>query len=508
MAATFRFSPHPHRAAEIDWQEWGDSAFERAGDRLIFLHITAVWSRQCQHMDEEAFSTPAVIAMLNEHFVCIRVDADRYPHVQDRYIAGGWPTNAFLTPTGEVLWAGAYVESGDLLQAGRSVSAAWSERRDELSTEIERRRRALETARTRHAPVGLVRREAADDVLSAITEAFDTRNGGFGGAPKFPEPEAVELLYGIGAGGDADALRMADHTLDGMLAGELVDTVEGGFYRYTLEADWTEPRHEKLLVVNAALLEAYALGARQRDRADWAAVAERTVGWADERMQRADGLWCASQADHDTWYALDATGRAAAERPAVDDTVYTSANARWIAALARAGALLERPDWVSAGAGALDTLLAGMTTPDGPLFHFRVDGAAPQLDFLLIDTLAAADAALALAEASADEKWLETARALVATLQRCFWAEDGGFWERRRSPHDVGALRYRERAFEANAHAARLLMRLARAAGERGARGRAERILAVLSPRAGRYGVAGATFALAVEEFFGGARRD
>ena len=504
--STFRFSPHPNRAGEIRWHDWGEAAFSAAGERLIFLHITAVWSRQCQRMDEEAFSTPAVIAMLNDSFVPVRVDADRYPHVQDRYITGGWPTNAFLTPTGEVLWAGTYVEVPELLQAGRSVASAWADRHDELSTEIERRRRALETARTRHAPVGLVRREPADDVLSAIREAFDARNGGFGEAPKFPEAEVIELLFVLH--GDADAQRMADHTLDGMLAGELVDPVEGGFFRYALAEDWTAPRHEKLLTVNAGLLEAYALGAVRRERADWRAVAERTVAWADERMKRADGLWAASQADDEAYFTLDAAGRASVNAPAVDDTLYSSANARWIAALARAGHLLGRTDWIETAAGALTALHEQMRTVDGPLAHFRVGDAPPQLDFLLIDTLAAADAALALAEAGAGEPWLQTARESAETLERCFWAEDGGFWERRRSPHDVGALRYRDRPFEANAFAARLLLRLARATGERGARARAERILAVLSPRAGRYGTAGATFALAVEEFFGGARRD
>ncbi|MGH7445059.1 MAG: hypothetical protein ACREKM_09290, partial [Longimicrobiales bacterium] len=414
---------------------------------------------------------------------------------------------AFLTPTGEVLWASAYVEADELLRVGRDVLAMWRERRDELSTEIERRRRALEATRNRHEPVGLVRREAADDVVTAIGQAFDARNGGFGEAPKFVEGEAIELLHMLAARGDADARRMADLTLDGMLAGELLDPVDGGFYRYTLAADWTEPRHEKLLTVNAALLEAYARGAARGERADWAAVAERTVGWADAVMRRDDGLWSASQADDDTYYALDAAGRARAQQPCIDRTLYTSANARWIAALAHAGALLGRAEWIATAARALATLLEHMATNDGPLAHFREPGGPPHIDFLLVDTLTAADAALALAEAGAKDPWLAQARSLTTVLERCFWVDDGGFWERRRSPHDVGALRYRDRPFEANALAARLLVRLARATGERGPRGRAERILAVLSPAAGRYGVAGATFALAVEEYFDGGRR-
>lgn len=505
---TFRYSPHENRAADIHWRAWDEAAFAEAGaDTLVFLHITAVWSRQSQRMDEEAFSEPAVIEMLNRYFVPVRIDADRLPHVQDRYIQGGWPTNAFLTPTGEVLWSGTYVDPADLLQVGRDVRAMWVERRDELAVEIERRRRALEAARTRHAPVGLVRREAADDVVTAIGQAFDARNGGFGTAPKFVESEAIELLHLLAARGDADAQRMADHTLDGMLAGELLDRIDGGFFRYALAEDWSEPRHEKLLIVNAGLLEAYARGAARASRTDWRDVAERTVEWANRVMRRADGLWCGSQADDDEYYAMSAADRARASRPAIDTTLYSSVNARWIAALAHAGVLLDRNDWIDDAAAALEKLVREMTTSDGPLAHYREEGGEPQIDFLLGDTLGAAEAALVLAEAGAAGDWLPRARALTRVLEQCFWAEDGGFWDRRRSPHDVGALRYRERPFEANAAAARLLTRLALATGERGLRARAERTLAVLSPGAGRFGVAGATFALAVEEYFDGARR-
>ena len=504
---TFRYSPHANRANEIHWHEWGDAAFDAAGtDRLVFLHLTAVWSLQCQRMDEEAFSNPDVIALLNGAVVPVRVDADRLPHVQDRYIAGGWPTNALLTPTGEVLWAATYVDADGLLKAFSNALATWDRRRDEIMTEIERRRRALETTRTRHAPVGLVRREPADDVLNSIAQAYDPRNGGFGDAPKFVESEAIELLQLLGAGGDADSMRMATHTLDGMLAGELLDTVDGGFYRYTIGSDWTQPRHEKLLGVNAGLLEVYARGAVQHDRKDWRAVVERTITWADTVMSRPDGLWNASQADHETWYALDAAGRARAEAPRIDTTLYTNVNARWIAALANTGRILECEEWVLRAAHALETLLTTMQTSEGVLAHFRTGAEAPSIDFLLIDTLAAADAAMALAEAGAGSEWTTRARELTSTLERCFWMEDGGFWERRRSPHDVGALRYRERPFEPNAVAARLLVRLSKATGERGPRARAECVLAVLSQGAARYGVAGATFALAVEEFFDGAR--
>jgi uncharacterized protein len=499
----FRFSPNPNRANEIPWREWGAAALAEASslDRPVLLHLTAVWCHWCQLMDETTYSDDDVIRLVAAELVPIRVDADRHPHVQDRYIAGGWPTCAFLTPTGEVLWSGTYTEPDRFRNVAAGVLEAWRGRRDDLEREIDRRRRALDAARRREESAGLVRREPADDVLTAIQQAFDGLNGGFGDAPKFPQPEAVELLYAH-ATEDPGLGPLADHTLDGMLAGELWDAADGGFFRYATRADWTAPRHEKLLDVNAGLLEAYALGAVVRGREDWRAVAGRTVAWAEAVLLLPDGLWAGSQCADAAYFAPGAD-RSALRAPPVDTTVYTSCNARWAAALALAGARLARPEWVERAAVTFRTLCATMTAPGGGMFHFREPGEAPQLDILLGDTLEALRAALALAQADGAREWVGQARRLAGHLEAAFWAEDGGFWDRARSPeHAVGALRYRERQFEANALAARLLLELAHASGERNWRGLAERALARVGAVAGRYGVAGATFALASADFF------
>jgi uncharacterized protein YyaL (SSP411 family) len=151
MGATFRFSPRPNRAAEIRWRDWGVDAFAEAGtqDKPILLCLTAVWCHWCHQMDETTYSDPALIQLLNEHFIPIRVDADQYPHVQERYITAGWPTNAFLTPTGEVLWSGTYIEAQQFAAVAEGVRSAWSERRTEFAVEIERGARPRECGRHR-----------------------------------------------------------------------------------------------------------------------------------------------------------------------------------------------------------------------------------------------------------------------------------------------------------------------------------------------------------------------
>lgn len=505
MAGDFRFSPRENRAADIEWRPWGDEAFAEAEaeDRPIFLNLTADWCHFCHQMDEETFSAPAVIRLLNERLLPLRVDADRYPHVRDRYISGGWPTNAFLTPAGEVLWSGTSVGAERLVVVAEQVLDAWAHRRESLLEEIERRQRALSAARSRRAAVGLVRREPADDVLTVLQDSFDPRNGGFGGEPKFPPGEAIEHLYIQGREhGSADWVGMADRTLDGILAGELRDPVDGGFFRYALQADWTEPRYEKLLGTNAELLQAYALGARVRGRDDWRQVAEETVGWVEATLALPGGLWATSQDADPDYYGADAAARAERPAPRVDATLYTDSNAAWIRALATAGAGLGRHDWVERAAAAMEPLLDTMTDGEGRLSHYREDGASPRMPGLATDLLEAATACMALTQATGEPRFLERARALVHTMQELLWEDGGGFLDFRADGPALGALRYPDRPFDVNASAARLMVDLSLATGERKYRGLAERILAVLSPMAGRYGPAAAGFASAVEEFF------
>lgn len=505
MADPFRFSPRPNRAHEIHWRDWGAGAFDdakRAG-RPVLLNLTAVWCHWCHRMDETTYTDPGLISLINEELVPVRVDADRYPHVQDRYIAGGWPTNAFLTPSGEVLWAGTYVPPDEFGQVARGVLGAWRDRRTELQAEIERRRKAMEAARSRRPAVGLVRRVAADDVLAVMQESFDARNGGFGDAPKFPHADAIELLYfQARRTGDADWAEMAARTLDGMIAGELWDAVDGGFFRYALEADWTAPRHEKILEINADQLRAYALGAHLTGRDDWRRIAERTVAWVDATLGRPDGLWGGSQDSDPEYYALDAAGRAARGAPYVDPVIYGSANAQWIRALADAGGRLGNEEWVTRAAEALDALHDRLAAPDGLLYHCVAPDEPPAVPGLLIDTLEAARAGLAVAAATGRSAALERVCALARALEDTFWVVEGGFRDFVPNGDAVGALRYRDRPFEANAAAARLFNDLALVTGERSYRAIAERTLALLSPLAGRYGVAAAEFALAVEEYF------
>jgi uncharacterized protein YyaL (SSP411 family) len=494
---------------EIQWRSWSSETFREAqrSDRLVFLHLCTVWSHWCRVMAEASFADEAVVALLSERVIPVHVDGDRLPYVQDRYLAGGWPTNAFLTPTGEVLWSGTYVDGDTLQRVAERVLAAWQERRSELTAEITRRVRVFQAARRRAPAPGLVRHEAAEDVVTALRGSFDARNGGFGAPPKHPPPDAIELFCMRGAAGDGEAREIAERTLDGMLAGELWDAADGGFFRYALEADWTQPRREKLLDANAALLRCYALGAALRGRNDWTDIAERTVLWVDRTLPHPSGLWAASQTTDEAYFSATAAERASLAAPAADDVLYTDRNAHWIHALAEAGRLLHRDAWVKRAAEALDLLLSCMAAPNDLLHHYQAPGEAPALPVLLIDSLAAARAAVAVSRATGSTEAMQHAARLTSTMENFFWATDGGFYDHALDGDEPMTVRLQDRPFEANAEAVRLLLSLTHATRERGSRVRAERVLALLAPVASRYGTAAAGFALAVQEFYAARRR-
>lgn len=485
----------------IDWREWSAAAFDeaRAADRPVLLSGYASWCADSRNLRDRVLSHPDVAAVVSEEFVPVRFDADRLPHVRDRYNAAGWPVTALLTPDGDLLWAGPTPTPDHFRSFVRQAAQAWRDRRSELEFEIRRRALASDATRGRVTGGGLVRREAADDVLTAAQAAFDERNGGFGESFKPVQPDIIELLLVQGHNADnPDWIQMATRTLDGMLAGDIMDRRNGGFFRLARKPDWTDPATEKLLESNAWALRAFGVGAHLLGRADLVDAVEGTVAWADDTLALPDGLWGGSQAADDSFHA----GGHADEGPPVDRTVYTDAAAQWISALAEVGGRLGRDDWVRRAARGLDALLDTMSADDGLLYHFRPEGGEPAVAGLLSDVVETARACLVLAQATGDWARLTRATELANAMRAHFWAEDGGFNDIAPRIAPVAALSRAVRPFETNATAASVLVDLSMLENGRSWRALAERALAVLTPLAGRYGIGGAGFALAVEHYF------
>ncbi len=263
-----------HAENPVDWYPWGEEAFERARreDKPIFLSVgysTCYW---CHVMERESFSNAAVAREMNEGFVCIKVDREERPDVDEIYMTatqlvartGGWPNSVFLTPELKPFFAGTYFPLRDV--AGRpgfprvlqSLRQAWLFRRPELLQQAETVAQAMEQAMagSRTPAASVPSGDLAAELQQALASRFDAQRGGFGPAPKFPSPGNLSFLLERSA--DAEARRMLLTTLDHMARGGLMDQLAGGFHRYSTDDEWLVPHFEKMLHDNAALGWIYA----------------------------------------------------------------------------------------------------------------------------------------------------------------------------------------------------------------------------------------------------------
>jgi uncharacterized protein YyaL (SSP411 family) len=304
-----------HANNPVDWYAWGEEAFARARseDKPIFLSIGYSTCHWCHVMEHESFEDEAVAAVLNEHFVPVKVDREERPDVDRVYMAfvqgttgsGGWPMSVWLTPDLKPFYGGTYFPPAsrwnrpgfiDLL---RELHRAWTEKRDQ----IEQSARSVIEQLQSVSPTAASSRVPSPDVLASIAaqfrSAFDRRHAGFGSAPKFPRPsELLFLLREFVRTGNGDAREMAVSTLRAMAVGGMRDHVGGGFHRYSVDAAWRVPHFEKMLYDQAQLVLAYLEGAQASDDRFHLDVAEDTLRYVMREMtDQEGGFYSAEDAD-------------------------------------------------------------------------------------------------------------------------------------------------------------------------------------------------------------------
>ena len=297
----------------IEWYPWGEEAFEaaRRTNRPILLDIGAVWCHWCHVMDEGTYSDPEVARLIAQHFVAVKVDRDETPEVDRRYQRevnalsgeGGWPLTAFLTPKGEVFFGGTYFPPQEGLgrpgfrHVLKELARLWREEPEKIAENT----RAVGTALAHEGhgtgrPEALSRSTFLAAVREALASSFDPVNGGFGVAPKFPHPTAVEyLLWATHASGDEAPARQALETLRKMADGGLFDQLAGGFHRYSVDEGWHVPHFEKMGADNSALLSAFVAGFRYGQEPRLLEVVGDTVGWIRTTLEDPQGGFGASQ---------------------------------------------------------------------------------------------------------------------------------------------------------------------------------------------------------------------
>jgi len=295
-----------HAENPVDWWPWSEEALSlaRRERKPILISIGYAACHWCHVMERESFEDDETAALMNEHFVCIKVDREERPDLDAIYMQatqamtghGGWPMTVFLTPEGEPFYAGTYFPPEDrhgmpsFQRVLRGVADAWANRQDSVThtTSSMRELYAASTERTR--TTGTLDESLLSRAMSALVQRYDARDGGFDGAPKFPPTMVLDfLLRQWTRTGEGQALEMVTHTFRRMARGGLCDQVGGGFSRYSVDGQWLIPHFEKMLYDNALLIRLGAhLWQATRD-VEFRRVTEDAIGWVAREMTSPEG---------------------------------------------------------------------------------------------------------------------------------------------------------------------------------------------------------------------------
>ena len=298
-----------HAHNPVDWFPWGEEAFERARaeDKPVFLSIGYSTCHWCHVMERESFDNVEVARLMNELFVCIKVDREQRPDIDDIYMTavqvtqqrGGWPMSSFLLPDRRPFFGATYFPPQQFVDLMRQVDTAWRERRADLeasAAQITDLVRQITAARGAAKDLG---RAVIGQAVQGLVASTDRVHGGFGGAPKFPnETNLLLLLEEALRTGDRGPLDAALVTLRAMARGGIHDQVGGGFHRYSVDGHWLVPHFEKMLYNQAHLLRAYALAYRLTGDPLLARVARQTADYVLRDMTSPEGaFYSATDAD-------------------------------------------------------------------------------------------------------------------------------------------------------------------------------------------------------------------
>lgn len=320
----------------IRWHEWGDEAFAAAQreNKPMLLDIGAVWCHWCHVMDRESYDDPAIAAIVNEFFIAVKVDRDERPDIDSRYQVavqavsgqGGWPLTAFLTPDGKPFYGGTYFPPNDgygrpsFRRVLLSIANAYKEKHSDVVEQAGMVESAIAQSESFAGRGGRVSPSVLTAIQDSALKMFDSQHGGFGQAPKFPHPSALDFLIERYAKSDAaNSARLREvivTTLEHMARGGVYDQLAGGFHRYSVDERWVVPHFEKMCYDNSELLKNYVHAYQATGETFFADVARDIIRWIDEWLSdRQHGGFYASQdadinmdddGDYFTWTLAEA----------------------------------------------------------------------------------------------------------------------------------------------------------------------------------------------------------
>ena len=311
----------------IQWHEWGDEAFAEARreNKPMLLDIGAVWCHWCHVMDRESYDDPSIAAIVNQHFVAVKVDRDERPDIDSRYQAavqavsgqGGWPLTAFLTPDGKPFYGGTYFPPNDgygrpsFRRVLLSIANAFKEKHGDVEEQAAMVESAIAQSEAFAGRDGRISPAVITAIQESALKMFDPQHGGFGQAPKFPHPSALDVLIeryahtqssaepGSSGPVSAESTRLREvivTTLEHMARGGVYDQLAGGFHRYSVDERWVVPHFEKMCYDNSELLKNYVHAYQATGEPLFADVARDIIRWMDEWLSdRERGGFYASQ---------------------------------------------------------------------------------------------------------------------------------------------------------------------------------------------------------------------
>ncbi len=289
-----------HAYNPVDWYPWGKEVFERAAreNKPILLSIGYSTCHWCHVMARESYENPSIARVLNTHFIAIKVDRERRPHVDETYMLatqiithqGGWPNNVFLTPDRKPFYAGTYFPPSEFKIILNLIAKLWREENSKIKADADDLARIIAAIMTKRVKAAQLTPRAVDEAANKILKTLDSFNGGFSAAPKFPQAPLLQFLLRLGEkDGNARAMAAVILTLERMLDGGIHDHAGGGFHRYAVDQQWRVPHFEKMLYTQAQLTHVL-LGA-YRVTGEWrfAHAARRTLDYVLADLTNAEG---------------------------------------------------------------------------------------------------------------------------------------------------------------------------------------------------------------------------
>ncbi len=440
-----------HAHNPVNWRPWGEKAFEaaRAGNKLVLVSIGYSTCHWCHVMERESFEDEELARVMNEHFVCIKVDREERPDIDQVYMTavqlmtghGGWPLNCFTLPDGRPVYGGTYFHREQWLHVLQQLQHTWQQEPDKVAGYADRLHAGIvqaELVELNAGPQEFTRKDV-QRMANGLEKHFDTTWGGPDRAPKFPMPCNYAFLLRYAAiTGNKRVARQVRLTLDKMAQGGIFDQIGGGFARYSTDIQWKVPHFEKMLYDNAQLISLYSKAYSHFGEEEYRGTAQRTLAWARREMRSPEGGWY-SALDADTegqeglFYLWNEDQIAKHTGPDADFAmVYYNVDGAGYWENGESILLRTRPDEAMAKELDLDLseLKAKREAIDARLLAAREERARPSLDDKVLTSwnammvTALCDAHDAFGGPENLQEAEQTMRLLLGVCRR----EDGGLW--------------------------------------------------------------------------------